>query len=90
MSKAELEKEFQKEQDFYESQEWVRPKDVEKEKDEIISAAAFNSVKKKSINIRPLEADIRRIKVKALEKWIPYQTLINSLIHQYATWKIQV
>ncbi len=44
-----------------------------------------NTVNKtKNINIRLSERDIQKIKVKALKKGIPYQTLLTSLIHQYA------
>jgi len=40
--------------------------------------------KRKPINIRILESDIHRIKRKALEEGITYQTLITSVIHKYA------
>ncbi|MCK5510326.1 hypothetical protein KAI65_02165 [Candidatus Parcubacteria bacterium] len=44
-----------------------------------------NTVNKtKNINIRLSERDIQKIKAKALRKGIPYQTLITSLVHQYA------
>lgn len=44
--------------------------------------------KRRSISIRPLEYDIEKIKAKALEEWIPYQTLMNSILHKYATGKL--
>jgi predicted DNA binding CopG/RHH family protein len=44
----------------------------------------MNISKRKVINIRPLESDIAKIKSKALSVWIPYQTMINSIIHQFA------
>jgi len=47
-----------------------------------------NVKRKKVINIRPLEADIIKIKSKALSRGIPYQTLINSIIHQFANDKL--
>ena len=47
-----------------------------------------NVKQKKAINIRVLEADIIKIKSKALSKIIPYQTLINSIIHQFANDKL--
>ncbi|ORU92412.1 MAG: hypothetical protein A6F72_04715 [Cycloclasticus sp. symbiont of Poecilosclerida sp. N] len=46
--------------------------------------------KTKNINIRLSEADILMLKRKSTESNIPYQTLISSLIHQYATDKIQL
>jgi predicted DNA binding CopG/RHH family protein len=46
--------------------------------------------KKKAISIRLLESDIERIKAKSLSQGLPYQTLISSLIHQYANGKIKL
>ena len=43
-----------------------------------------NNEIRKPIHIKPLEADIIKIKKKALSKGIPYQTLINSILHQFA------
>jgi len=41
--------------------------------------------KRKAINIKVLESDIERFKVKALSEGMPYQTLINSILHKYIT-----
>ena len=46
--------------------------------------------KKKSINLRVYERDIRNIKALALEKGIPYQTLLSSIIHQVASRDIKI
>ncbi len=49
-----------------------------------IKAAAKNTFKKdKRITIRLYEHDLVGIQKKALERGIPYQTLISSLIHRY-------
>ncbi len=49
-----------------------------------IKAAAKNTFKKdKRITIRLYEHDLVGIKKKALERGIPYQTLISGLIHRY-------
>lgn len=45
--------------------------------------------KTKNINLRVSEADLLKIKAKALEKGMPYQTLLASLIHQYSTDQIK-
>ena len=37
---------------------------------------------KKLISIRIPESDLLAIQAKAIDKWIPYQTYINILIHQ--------
>jgi predicted DNA binding CopG/RHH family protein len=46
--------------------------------------------KKKAISIRVNENDIYELKKKALENSIPYQNLIQILIHQFATNKIHL
>ena len=46
--------------------------------------------KKKAISIRVNENDIYELKKKALENSIPYQNIIQILIHQFATNKIRV
>ena|SRR3989338_2656581 len=40
-------------------------------------------VKRKNINIRVSERDLHRLKVKAAELGLPYQTLVSSVLHQY-------
>ncbi|MFA7174699.1 MAG: hypothetical protein WC340_15045 [Kiritimatiellia bacterium] len=39
--------------------------------------------KDRRITIRLYDHDLKRIQKKAMEKGIPYQTLISSMIHQY-------
>ena len=46
--------------------------------------------KKKAISIRVNENDIYELKKKALENSIPYQNIIQILIHQFATNKIKL
>ena len=46
--------------------------------------------KKKAISLRVNENDIYELKKKALENSIPYQNLIQILIHQFATNKIKL
>ena len=46
--------------------------------------------KKKAISLRVNENDIYELKKKALENSIPYQNLIQMLIHQFATNKIRL
>jgi predicted DNA binding CopG/RHH family protein len=63
---------------------------VEKEKRRYTQIARTQMSKKKAISIRLLESDIERIKAKSLSQGMPYQTLISSLIHQYANGKIKL
>jgi len=46
--------------------------------------------KKKAISIRVAENDIYELKKKALESGVPYQNIIQMLIHQFASNKIQM
>lgn len=45
----------------------------------------FNNHQRKALSIRMLKNDYIGIKAKALELGIPYQALINSVIHRYLT-----
>ena len=44
--------------------------------------------KTKNINIRITAYDIEKVKKRAAEEGIPYQTLISSVIHKYVTGKL--
>ncbi len=55
-----------------------------KEKNDLKLIARNTFSKTKSINIRISERDLLRLKVKALKKGLPYQTLISSTLHQEA------
>lgn len=46
--------------------------------------------KKKTVSIRLLESDLERLKAQSVSQGLPYQTLISSLIHQYANGKIKL
>ncbi|MDL5048178.1 hypothetical protein QQ054_19365 [Oscillatoria amoena NRMC-F 0135] len=49
-----------------------------------LKKASENTFKKdQGINVRPSSHDLRGIQAKALQKGLPYQALISSLIHQY-------
>lgn len=66
--------------------EFVRVKGFEKSKKSLIDAA-YNTLelkKTKRITIRVKNSDLLKVKVLAQKHQIPYQRLINVLIHQYA------
>lgn len=71
-----------------ENGEWVSKGNV----DERIKAlqAYIKNQNKKAISIRVNENDIYELKKKALENSIPYQNIIQMLIHQFATNKIKL
>lgn len=52
--------------------------------------AAASSYQKKSarINIRLSEADLDQLKMKAAEEGMPYQTLIASVLHKFASGRL--
>ena len=55
------------------------------EKRRNIEAILERSRKTKNINIRISEPDLTRLKKKAEEEGMPYQTLISSVLHKYIT-----
>ena len=68
-------------------------KSVNNLKEEIKRAreAAKNTLQKtKNINIRLPERDIQKLKVKAAENNLPYQTLISMLLRQYTKGEIRI
>ena len=69
--------------------EWVEVPDQEHWK-EWLREVARNTLnpKRKRISISIPETDLARLKARALEEGIPYQTLINSLIHKYVSGKL--
>ena len=83
--KYELEKEEKEILDAIENDKWeaVKPKKAELN---YYAEIARNTFKKdQRMNIRISKADLDRIKVRAAEEGIPYQTLVASIIHKYAT-----
>lgn len=53
--------------------------------DMIKAAVTQKYTKRKAINIKVLESDLEKLKSKALEEGMPYQTLLNSVLHKYIT-----
>jgi predicted DNA binding CopG/RHH family protein len=73
-----------------ESGQWelVKPKKSELER---FAQIAKNTLRKdQRMNIRISRADLNRIKAKAAEEGIPYQTLVASIIHKYVSGKLKV
>lgn len=58
---------------------------AKKEKQKAKLAAAKYLSNKIRVNLRLYSKDIELIKHKAAQKGLPYQTLISSVLHQYAT-----
>jgi len=63
--------------------------DQEEWKDKLVRAARATIAKNRHISIRLSESDIMLIRARALELGMPYQTLIGSILHQYAEGKVK-
>ena len=71
-----------------EAGEWESKNNID---DRLLELQSYiKNQKKKAISIRVNENDIYELKKKALENSIPYQNLIQILIHQFATTKIRL
>ena len=58
---------------------------------ELMMLAAKETLKKnKNINIRISENDLESIKILAAREGMPYQTLIGSILHKYASGYLQI
>ncbi len=71
-----------------ENDEWVSKNNTQNRLQELQSY--IKNQKKKAISIRVNENDIYELKKRALENSIPYQNLIQMLIHQFASNKIKL
>jgi predicted DNA binding CopG/RHH family protein len=63
--------------------------DQEEWKDKLVRAARATIAKNRHISIRLSERDLMMIRARALELGMPYQTLIGSILHQYAEGKVK-
>jgi len=52
------------------------------------AAARATSIKDRRVNIRLTSGDLHDIQTRALEEGLPYQTLIASVLHKYATGRL--
>ena len=71
-----------------ENGEWESKGDITERAKELQSIIKHQ--KKKAISIRISENDLYELKKKSLESSIPYQNLIQMLIHQFTTDKIRL
>jgi len=63
--------------------------DEEELKEKLVRAARATLAKNRHISIRLSEKDLMLLRAKALELGLPYQTLIGSILHQYAEGKVK-
>jgi predicted DNA binding CopG/RHH family protein len=67
--------------------EWETIADIKEEKEKVKKAADnyFRKTKEKRICIRVFSNDLERIKAIAESDGLPYQTLVTSILHKYAS-----
>ena len=56
---------------------------TKKERDKVKTMAESTFRKDRRVTIRLYDHDLKGIQKKAMEKGMPYQTLISAMIHQY-------
>ena len=72
-----------------EKDNWISDLD-KKEKKQYEAYARYSLNKQKRINIRMSERDLKKIRAKAIEEGIPYQSLTSMLIHKYNEGKLSI
>lgn len=83
MKYIKLDKEEKKIEADYDAGKYKSVAGAKKDLEQYKKYAQFTLDKTKNINIRLPEKDLLRIKAKAAEKGLPYQTLVSSVLHQY-------
>ncbi len=82
MQDYDLDKEEKELLEAFENGEFVPVANQEKEKAMAMAAAKATLNKTRNINIRLSERDLYKLKAKAIEEGIPYQTLASSILHK--------
>ena len=67
----------------YEDGKFVPAKNLNKVKRELKLVAKNTLDKTKNINIRITQKVLYKLRRKAIEEGIPYQTLVSSVLHKY-------
>lgn len=72
-----------------ESGEWKSAGGDKRERARYTRYAAATFRKDRRLNIRVSSKDLEAIQKRALEEGLPYQTLISSLLHKYASGRLK-
>ena len=67
----------------FEAGKYVRVKNFATEKKRFQQIARNTLNKTKNINLRLTERDLYKLKARAVEEGMPYQTLAASILHKY-------
>lgn len=88
MAKIKLDKEEKDILDSYERGEWKSVKNLKKEIERHRGYARQTLKKDKRVNIRISSKVLDEIQTRAIEDGMPYQTLISSILHRFATGRL--
>ena len=88
MSNDNLDKFEQNILDSVESDEWHSKGNIQERLAELQSFLKHE--KKKAVSVRLSENDLYELKRKSLENGVPYQNIIQVLVHQYTSNKIHL
>ncbi|MDN5360732.1 MAG: hypothetical protein PWQ84_1795 [Thermotogaceae bacterium] len=77
----------EEEKDLYEAVEKQETESLKEDLQQYIQIAKNTVEKNHRINLRMNEKDLRKIREKSIELGVPYQTLINMILHQFAEGK---
>ena len=83
--KHNLDKEEQAILDAIENGKWELIKPRKAELEQYAQIARETLKKNQRMNIRISKSDLYRIKARAAEEGVPYQTLVASIIHKYVS-----
>ena len=72
----------------FENEEWQSVANLDDEIVRYAASAAATLTKDKRINIRLSSRDLEDIQMRAAEEGMPYQTLIASIVHKYASGRL--
>lgn len=72
----------------FERGEWRSVRNLKREKSQAARYARATFRKDRRLNIRISSKDLEAIQKRALEEGLPYQTLIASVLHKYASGRL--
>jgi len=75
--------------DSVERGEWRSAREPKRSKSRYTTYAKATFRKDRRLNIRISTKDLEAIQKRALEEGLPYQTLIASLLHKYASGRLR-
>lgn len=90
MKYFELNKNDQNILDDFETGRLKRVKNMKRESLRYRQFARATLNKTRNINIRVSDRDLQKIRALAVERGLPYQTLISALLHQYSTQRMNI